>query len=184
MLNINFTPFPNLTTERLALRQLNIEDANELSLLRSDERVNEFIDRSPSTNIEEAKKFIEKINNGIAANESVYWAIALKDGPSLIGTICFWNISIKDDIAEIGYELKPEFQGKGIMQEAISKVIAFGFDEIKFKVITALPKEGNKKSIQLLLKNNFQLDANHKFVSKKEAEEEGLLVYYLTNTEK
>ena len=52
MLNLNFTPFPNLTTERLALRHLNLNDANDISVLRSDSRVNEFIDRPGSTTIE------------------------------------------------------------------------------------------------------------------------------------
>ncbi len=178
MLNINFTPFPNLTTERLALRQLKIEDANEISLLRSDDRVNEFIDRPGTTTIEEARNFIKKIEKGIVRNEWVYWAITLKYNPCLIGTICYWNISVENDTAEIGYELSPKFQGQGIMQEALSKVIAFGFTKVKFKVITAFPKEGNTKSIQLLLKNNFQLDADYKFVSKEAAD--GLLVYYLT----
>ena len=125
MLNLNFTPFPNLTTERLALRHLNLNDANDISVLRSDSRVNEFIDRPGSTTIEEARNFIEKIEKGITANESVYWEITLKNQPNVIGTICYWNISAEDEMAEIGYELKPEFHRQGIMQEAISKVIAF-----------------------------------------------------------
>ena len=178
MLNINFTPFPNLTTHRLELRQLNINDTSNISLLRSDQRVNEFIDRPVSTTLEDAKKFIEKIENGIVANEWIYWAITLKNHPTLIGTICCWNISAENDMAEIGYELKPEFHGQGIMQEAISKVIAFGFEEIKLKVITALPKKGNDKSIKLLLKNNFKLDTSNKYVNMESAD--GLLVYYLT----
>ncbi|MEP6595773.1 MAG: GNAT family protein, partial [Ginsengibacter sp.] len=118
------------------------------------------------------------IGKGIIANKSICWAITLKHNPIVIGTICYWNISVENDIAEIGYELKPKFQGKGIMQAAISKAIAFGFNEIKLKVITALPKEGNNKSIQLLLKNNFQFDADLRICSKEAAG--GLLVYYLT----
>jgi ribosomal-protein-alanine N-acetyltransferase len=39
MLRINFTPFPVLKTERLFLRQLQTEDANEIFLLRSDDTV-------------------------------------------------------------------------------------------------------------------------------------------------
>jgi ribosomal-protein-alanine N-acetyltransferase len=35
MLNLNFTAFPKLVTERLILRQLEAEDANEIFALRS-----------------------------------------------------------------------------------------------------------------------------------------------------
>jgi [ribosomal protein S5]-alanine N-acetyltransferase len=62
MLHINFTPFPNLATERLVLRKLTIKDAKEIMLLRSNEQVNKFIERTKSIDLNEAKKFIKKIN--------------------------------------------------------------------------------------------------------------------------
>ncbi len=124
---INFTPFPNLTTERLILRQVNIQDADEIFALRSDERVNEFLDRPKAKIIDDARKFIEKINDQIAKNKVIYWAITLKNDNKVIGTICYWNISTEHSKAEIGYELHPDFQGKGIMQEAIIKVIDYGW---------------------------------------------------------
>ena len=156
---------------------MNIKDANEIMIIRSDERVNEFIDRPKSIDIIDAEKFIEKIEKGIATNEWIYWIITLKGDNTLTGTICYWNISVENNMAEIGYELHPYFQGKGIMQEAILKIIDFGFDEMKLKTITALPHADNNKSIQVLLKNNFVLDKDYKFVSKEDAGD--LLVYYL-----
>ena len=62
MLHLNFTPFPVITTQRLILRKLNIKDAKEIMMLRSDEQVNKFIDRPKSIDLNEAKKFIEKID--------------------------------------------------------------------------------------------------------------------------
>jgi [ribosomal protein S5]-alanine N-acetyltransferase len=85
MLHINFTPFPNLATERLVLRKLTIKDAKEIMLLRSNEQVNKFIERTKSIDLNEAKKFIKKINNRINNNEWIYWAITLKEKNSLIG---------------------------------------------------------------------------------------------------
>jgi ribosomal-protein-alanine N-acetyltransferase len=177
VLDINFSPFPTLTTERLILRQLNIKDADEIMILRSDDSVNEFIDRPKSIDKSEAEKFIKKIENGINNNQWIYWVITLKGDNTLIGTICYWNISVENDMAEIGYELHPYFQGKGIMQEAISKIIEFGFNKMKLKVITAVLHAGNNKSIKVLLKNNFLLDRNNEYVSKEDAGD--LSVYYL-----
>ena len=62
-MNLNFIPFPTLTTERLILRRMNITDQNEIFFLRSDESVLKFIDIPKAETVDDAIKFIEKINN-------------------------------------------------------------------------------------------------------------------------
>ena len=159
MSKLNFTPFPILTTERLNLRCLEVYDAQQLFKLRSNKRVNKYIVRTKQKNIEEIKAFISKINNGINNNEWIYWVITLKESPKLIGTICFWNFSTKKTVAEIGYELDPAFQGKGIMSEAIKKIVEFGFQEIELDAIEAYTHKKNNNSTKLLQKYNFKRDA-------------------------
>lgn len=156
MLHLNFTPFPNLTTERLLLRQLNENDENEIFKLRSDERVNKYLSRSKASSVEEAREFITKINKGIQDNQSLYWAITFKEDTKLIGTVCLWNISKENDTAEIGYELIPDYHEKGLMQEALTKVIGFGFENMKLKAIEAYTHPHNDGSTKLLVKNNFK----------------------------
>lgn len=177
MLDLNFKPFPYLTTDRLVLRPLNIEDANEVFLLRSNDSVNKYLGRNKVSVIDEAINFIEKISNAIAKNESLYWAITTKGNNFLIGTICLFSIDIIKDRAEIGYELMPEFQGKGYMQESISAVIRFAFDTLKIKTITATLTPDNSKSISILKRNNFKSDSNYTYASKKEME--NLCCFYL-----
>lgn len=168
MLDLNFTTFPNLTTDRLVLRQLNNDDANEIYLLRSDESVNKYLDRDKATVIDDATNFINKIKTAVANNESLYWAITIKGNNSLIGTICLFSIDIEKDRAEIGYELIPKFQGKGFMQESISTVIKFAFDNLRIKTITAALTADNSKSVIILERNNFKLDRNFTYASKEE----------------
>jgi ribosomal-protein-alanine N-acetyltransferase len=177
MLNLNFTPFPRLTTNRLQLRGLKKKDAGEILILRSDERVNKFLDRPKAVTINDAKNFIEKILSAVKSNQSIYWAITLKDADTLIGTICMWNISLENNMAEMGYELHPGFQGKGLMQEAISAVTDYGFNKMDLQVITASTHPGNLKSIKLLLKNNFVPDENYEYADKEIAGNES--AYYL-----
>jgi [ribosomal protein S5]-alanine N-acetyltransferase len=155
MTPFNFTPFPNLSTERLTLRQMKREDENEIFNLRSDERVLQFIDIPKAVTVEDARKFIEKINKSIPENESIMWAITLKDDDKLIGTICFWNIATGAMKAEIGYMLHPEFQGKGIMQEAVIKVIDYGFKTMRLNTIVADLDPKNSPSLKILEKNGF-----------------------------
>lgn len=167
MLAINFSPFPGLTTERLVFRQLAPEDEGEVFNLRSDERVNRFLTRNQCKSIEEAGAFINKINRAISNNDSIYWAITLKNANArltessghpvykLIGTICLWNIQPENYRAEIGYELNPDFWGKGIMKEALPKVIEYGFETLKLHSIEADLHPGNSRSVVLLEKNGF-----------------------------
>ncbi len=179
MVQLNFSPFPYLTTERLVLRQLTIADADAIAALRSNETVNKYLDRAKTTTAEEALPFIEKINDSISNNKSIYWVIALKETDQLIGTICFWNIVTGEDTAEIGYELLPDYHGKGIMQEAISAVINFGFTTMKVKTITAFLLAKNIASIKLLEKNNFKIDTSEKYKEEKDEAMKGYVVYVL-----
>lgn len=156
----NFKPFPVLKTERLILRQLVSSDANEIFALRSDRNVNKYLNRIPSKSIDDAKTFIQTINENIQRNDSIYWAITLSNTDKLIGTICLFDFSDDNLKAEIGYELLPDFQGKGIMQEAISKVIDFGIQHIGLNSIEAYTHSENQSSTRLLEKFNFKKNSS------------------------
>ena len=159
MIDVSFTPFPFLTTENYALRNLMPEDAQEIFALRSSDEINKYLDRPKANTLDEARNFITKIINGIAKNESIFWVVTPKDESKLLGTICLWKISKDEAKAEIGYELLPENHGKGIMQEVIPRVLQFGFEEIKLEMIEAELSPRNLKSVRLLEKNNFTLAA-------------------------
>ena len=156
MTSKNFTPFPVLKTERLILRQLTSSDDKEIFALRSNDNVNKYLGRKPSKSIDDAKNFIKTINENIQRNDSIYWAITLNGTDTLIGTICLFNFSEDHSNVEIGYELLPDFQGKGIMQEAISKVINFGIQHIGLNSIEAYTHSENQSSTRLLEKFNFK----------------------------
>lgn len=150
--------FRELFTERLILRKLKAEDADTLFALRTNNEVNQYLDRPETTGINQVFDFIKKIQISVDSGESFYWAITFQADDKLIGTICFYNLSKGHTEAELGYELHPDFQGKGLMREAIAKVIAFGFNTMNFKIITAYPNTKNAPSIKLLERNGFKID--------------------------
>ena len=152
-----------------------MDDCVQLQQLRSDEKTNQYLDRPKTISIKESEAFVEKIDDFLLNNKSVYWVITLKTDNILIGTICLWNFSVENDIIELGYELSPVHQGKGIMHEAVKKVTAYGFDIIKAKIIIALPRADNINSVNLLKKAHFQLDIHHHYAT----EADGYVTYYL-----
>ena len=155
-----FTPFPVLKTERLTLRQLASTDDDEIFALRSNDNVNKYLNRKPSKSIDDAKAFIQTINENIQRNDSIYWAITFNGTDKLIGTVCLFDFSDDNLKAEIGYELLPDLQGKGIMQEATSKVIDFGIQHIGLNSIEAYTHSDNQSSSRLLEKLNFKRDGD------------------------
>ena len=70
--------------------------------------------------------------------------------------MCLFNFSQDDLAAEIGYELLPPFQSKGFMQEAISTVIQFGFQQVGLNSIVANTHSENQRSTNVLEKLNFK----------------------------
>src|SRR5690606_22031547 len=147
--------FPILTTERLTLRQLSIDDQQDIFALRSDPKINKFLDRQRCRTNEDALNFINKVNDNIEKSDTYYWAITLTDTKTLVGTICLFDFSSENNSCEIGYELMTKFQGQGIMKEAAQVVIDYVFQALKFKKIHAFTHNRNQHSTNLLLKLNF-----------------------------
>ncbi len=186
MNKICFTPFPSIATERFNLRPLTIEDENEIFALRSDDSINEYLDRPKANSIDDARKFIYKIIEGISQDESIFWVISSKDNPALAATICLWKISKEHATAEIGYEVLPRFQGKGIMQEVIPKIIEYGFETLKLTsratspyssckqcriigvILPLRPKVGNVTHLRLVMESEVvALDTPHRHFREK-----------------
>lgn len=162
MLNLKFSPFPVLQTERLVLRKIEISDAPQLFLLRSNTGVMEYLDRPMAQHINDAVDLIHKITDSLKTNDGITWAITLKNDPGLIGTIGYWRI-IKDHFrAEIGYMLDLAYQRKGFMQEAMRTVLDFGFSEMKLHSVEANVNPANAASARLLERIGFTKEAYFK----------------------
>lgn len=155
---LDFKHFPKLQTDRLILRNIENTDADLIHKLRSDETVNAFVGRDNSSTLGEAKEYILKIQNLVEQNKCIYWIITFKENNNMIGSICLWNFDLENEIVEIGYEMLTEFQGKGIMSEAIKKIIEYAFEEIQAKIITAFPSSDNVNSVAMLKKMNFEFE--------------------------
>jgi ribosomal-protein-alanine N-acetyltransferase len=149
--------FPELTTERLILRQIMPEDDNEIYFQRSDRSMNEYVDNPLCQSIEEARQWIEKVNNGIPRKESIAWGVCIKGEPRLVGGFCFWNFAAEEEKAEIGFGIYPGHQNKGFMHEILQTTLKYGFEALGLQCIEAYTNPGNRNAIRLLEKNNFTL---------------------------
>ena len=176
----NLSPFPKLTTKRLVLREINLADAPLIHELRSDEVTNALIDRKNSSGIEDALSFIDSIKNNVERNESIYWVVCFENTSDLIGTVGYWNFNLPAESAEIGYELLAGFRGQGIMSEVLPRIIHFGFEQMKLKLITAFSSEQNINSVKLLEKFGFRLSSSG--YDNTHQNDPGMLSFVLTSS--
>ncbi len=162
MLEVNFTPFPTITTERLVLRQATFEDINEVLFLRSDAEVMKYINKTPAKDLDDARQFVQMILDAVSNNTGISWNITFKDSPKMIGNIALWRLIKEHYRAEIGYVLHPDQHGKGIMSEALAAVIDYAFNSMKLHSIEANINPDNVASQLLLEKHHFIREAYFK----------------------
>ena len=161
-MNLNFSPFPVLTSERLILRQIVESDLHEVFELRSNPETIKYIPRSEAQNLQYAMDHIQHVNEGVKKNKSINWAITLKGDDKLIGLIDFVRIQPKNFRAEVGYVLHADYRGKGIMSEALRTVLTYGFDDLNFNSTIAVIDPSNVSSEKLLLRQGFCKEAHLK----------------------
>lgn len=159
-LQVSFTPFPVLRTERLLLRRIEPQDAEAMLFLRSDPTIMQYLDREPAQTVGEAALFIRHITDSLERNEGITWGISLAGDPRLIGTIGFWRLMKEHYRAEIGYLLHPGHWGRGLVSEAMSAVMNYGFDVMKLHSVEANVNPDNGASVRVLQKAGFVQEAH------------------------
>ncbi len=159
-LNTDFSKFPILTTDQLILREVEDGDVDEIFFLRSDKEIMKYIPRPPAKTKKDALDHIEVLRKAKENQEGINWAITQKGNDTLIGIMGLFQINKRDFRAEIGYILHPGYQGKGIISEAIQRIIEFGFEHINLHTLTAIIDPRNIASEKVLQRANFVKEAH------------------------
>lgn len=142
-----------LFTERLKLRPLTINDAEDMFEYTSKEASTKYLSWNPHTKVEQTISFLEEL---VPKYQTVFtefsWGIELIDTGKMIGVVKLFEISTASKRAEVSYILNSDFQGKGYVNEAISTVINFCFNEMKFIRVQARCSTDNIDSEKVMQK--------------------------------
>ncbi|WP_397446383.1 GNAT family N-acetyltransferase [Polaribacter sp. R77954] len=152
-MKFNFTSFPALETQRIFLKAAVLKDTKAVFDLRSCKKINKFVGTKRIESLDEAKDFIIVCKSLYTNKKRVFWLITFQQ--QVIGSIVLHRINLDENYAEIGYKLKPEYQKKGLMSEAMQTVLEFGLQQLNLKTIEAFTHKNNIASIALLKKHNF-----------------------------
>jgi ribosomal-protein-alanine N-acetyltransferase len=160
MITINFHPFQNLETERLLLRRIDKNDADEVLAMRGNPEIMKYIPRPLAKTKEDALEHIAMIEEKIIENIGINWGITIKGSNKIIGIIGHYRIQPENHRSEIGYMSLPEFNGKGYITEAIKAVVEYGFEQMNLHSIEAVIDPDNIASERVLQKNGFVKEAH------------------------
>lgn len=156
MTTVTTKEFPRLETERLILREMTLDDKEDIFKNFSDEKVTKYFFMKPFTTAEESQKIIKRAKDLFEKENGIQWGIVLKDGNTLIGT-CGYETWIKENFrGELGYDLRQSYWGKGIMSEALRAVIQYGFETLELNRIEVTTRSDNKRSINMLYRLGFK----------------------------
>lgn len=143
-----------LQTERLVLEGVSPNVIRDFFNTKSFEEIKNHFGLDEQA-FEHYKAMFEQ---GMETNRISLYFFLLRDKQTLlpIGECGFHTWNKFHRRAELFYLLrKDEFKNKGLMTEALTKVIAYGFNELNLHRIQGMVDPANEASIKLLLKNNF-----------------------------
>jgi RimJ/RimL family protein N-acetyltransferase len=154
----DFSSFPIITTDRLRLRQLTVDDAEGMMATFSAPESLRFLNQPPVDAREKAVGMINWFNKLYDGHDCVNWGITLLGDDQLIGMCGTYQWERSDRHIDIGYHIQPAHWGKGYATEAARAIIRWCFDNLDVHRIQADCTDGNIASERVLLKCGFTVE--------------------------
>ncbi len=144
---------PEIETERLYLREITLQDAEDIYEYMRLKEVTDFM-FTACASLQECQRYlkVEFLSYERMGLPSPY-AIELKASGKVIGTCSFHTI--EEDTAQVGFVLNPFHQHQGYMSEAMEMLLEMGFEILDLRRITAMHMNGNTACQHLLERLGF-----------------------------
>ena len=146
--------FPQITTERLLLRQFKENDLESVYKGLSDPDIIQYYGVSYQT-LEETKEQMKFFADLEKEGTGIWWAICSPDNATFYGAGGLNGVSKTHKKAEIGFWLLKEYWGKGIMGEIMPIICKYGFEEMGLHRIEGLVESDNMNCKNAMKKLDF-----------------------------
>ncbi len=153
-----FSHLPELTTPRLTLRRMMVADSSDMYEYAGRQDVTKYLTWYPHPDRDYTREYLQYIGNRYAAGMFYDWAVIYEPDCKMVGTCGFTSFNCSSDSAEVGYVLNPEYWGKGIAAEALTRVLQFAFENLKLHRVEAKFIEGNQRSRRVMEKVGMQFE--------------------------
>jgi aminoglycoside 6'-N-acetyltransferase len=152
------TGFQEILTERLRLRRSRPEDADSISLYRSDPDVSRHQgwDRTDPRSVRAELAEMARRAPGEPGGW-VQFSVDERASGDLVGDIGLSPAAGEPGVIKVGYTMAPSFQGLGYATEAVGALVAYAFDTLGVEVVRAYAGADNVASIRVAEKVGLRL---------------------------
>ncbi len=140
---------PLLLTPRLALAPCTRADAEDLLRIFGDAEVMRFASDPPLTSRRGALRMLASMRRLLATRESIEWGLRLRRSGRIVGTCGLHSFSPNRRAAEVGCLLSRRHWGRGLMQEALTRLFVFAREELDLELLLADVDDDNRRSRHL-----------------------------------
>ena len=165
-INESIPLMPDLTGNRIFLREYTSSDLDMVHQWMSDSEVMKFLSWGPTKTRDET--FIQLADfmrhRFEEDRQGYYWPIVLKSSHQVVGHVDLRWISKKygGGDGSVGYFMNRSYWGKGYMTEAVKLVIDFGFSQLGMHKISASCIKGNIASEKIMIKCGMTKEAEYR----------------------
>lgn len=157
-----------LETNRLIIREFNIDDAQQMfENWVNDKEVCKYLSWEAHSDVSVTKKLLSTWISEYKYNTTCNLAIVFKDIDKVIGTISLIKVDYKNSNCEIAFSIGKKYWSKGITTEAVKIVLNYLFNELAFNRIEALQDVKNIASGRVLEKSNMILEGTLRQARKR-----------------
>jgi RimJ/RimL family protein N-acetyltransferase len=149
-----------IRTERLTLRLHVAADVDDVHAYQSDPEVTRYQLYDPRTAEVITQKLVEWGAATTLENNNDYLQLAIDLESRIIGSLYFVLKRIQDGVAEIGWALHRDYQGKGYAFEAASAVLELAFATLGLHRVAAELDPRNDASVALCLRLGMRHEAH------------------------
>ncbi|MEI7718314.1 MAG: GNAT family protein [archaeon] len=148
-----------IETKRLILRLPNKDDVPDLVIALNNKNVSRYMASMPYPYTKKiAQDFVSRniIDSKSKERNKYEFNLELKSEKKIVGGVGLSNV--KYGLASIGYWLREDLWGQGLMSEAVLAMIDFGFSKLKLRRIELTCSEVNSGSRAIAEKFGFKLE--------------------------
>jgi [ribosomal protein S5]-alanine N-acetyltransferase len=150
--------FPVLRTPRLELRELTLEDVHWYLAHFARSEMVQGTGFPAQPDLEGAREEMTTYVTGLFdRREGLRWGLVPAGVDALVGTAGIFSWTDEPEPhAELGYDLAPEWWGRGLMTEAIGAIAGYAFGTLGLVRLDAFVLSGNDRSCRTLERAGFR----------------------------
>jgi ribosomal-protein-alanine N-acetyltransferase len=149
---------PRLVTKRLVLRKITKKDVPDIFAYASDPEVTRYLRWGPHQSLMETENYVNVVLDQYHEGRDGPWAIEHQRQQKVLGHIHLMDIEVQHRKARVGFVLSKSYWNRGIMTEALGKVLDYSFEELGLNRLEGLCASPNRAAIQVLGKVGMRVE--------------------------